>query len=240
MIALWHPRWSPTGEGPLDNEALGNELKRAAVASHWAEQIRSGRADWVFEPGAKITYTAAPEIAPATGNRLQSSKFIAASDTNNANDFISLEPTENDATFERIQIPTACQAITNGVGLAAAIMWAVSFRVGTVAAAASRTVRHPSSGVIANQVLLRDDSFVLANDENVGFPIVCPHSASPAGDNVIGLGYTARSVAVIRNIYNSALGGYYVQFRVGTNAGGENGGGAADPRVSLRLMGYYV
>lgn len=233
MIAQWFPRWNPTGTGPLDNEALGHELSRAAVASQWAEKIRSGRADWEFEPGAKPIYTVVVETAPATDNWLQSSKFISPTDTNNANDLLDFTLTPDDTTFQRLLIPTACQAITNKAGVAKAIMWAIVFRVGT---AGNGVVTAPSGASVAGQALIRDDSFVLADNENIGFPFACPTSTK---SNTILSGLCVRSCAIVRNVYNTSLAGYYVQTRIGSTASFP----AAAPgttRLSLRLMGYYV
>lgn len=211
--------------GLLNPEALRDEFDRIAVAHNANNRVIEGKANHVFSAGFQVSYDASEN---AYG------KYISVSDTGNADDHPSYGPiTESSTTHQLIQIADACIACegVGNVALAKAFRFGVTINPGA-GVANIRQVTHPAAGVAANEIILRDNSFTLADDDSLGQHIFAPANGVTRQLDSLGNHYAEID---IRNTETSSP--YLIQLRIGANAGGDTG---ADLFLSLRLLGYYV
>jgi len=217
-MSQWVRGYNPTSGATIDNDALRDELDRAASAHNYNDQIYSGKRDLVFASGYKVSYASADN---AYG------KFVTVVNGADAG---------NNQTVGSGGVGLTVGAVTDitldatgdafaGSELANAVRLGVTLRVGS---GGTRTIHHPQRAgyATANAFFMLEDGDGVADGHHI-------YSIADDVDRSVGAS-DALYAEVILQVDNTTR---KISYWAGANAVGTP---TTELRLNIRTIGYYV
>jgi hypothetical protein len=199
----------------LDGDKLAREFKECAAAVNYIAAAALGERDINFVDTFRPRQTDTAYM-----------RFTSGLPPNNATDTIELlNPTISDVAFTQIAILPSTGQVTPSGNSPGAFLLHVRMRADN---GGTRQIAHPTIADDTRKVIIRPDSQATNANINQGIHLFNPGSTAYYA---VPADAWLEAVVKVRNVGNT------IQLRIGSNAMGTGGGGVADIKVEIMLLG---